>query len=52
MFKHTACFENDNVTEADFGQYLISVHNGLGNNFSYLFNVHPQGKSRVLKWYF
>jgi hypothetical protein len=49
MFKHTACFENDNVTEADFGQYLISVHNGLGNNFSYLFNVHPQGKSRVLK---
>jgi hypothetical protein len=51
MFKHTACFEQDNATEADFGQYSIVVHNGLGNNFSYLFNVLPQGKNIVLKWY-
>jgi hypothetical protein len=49
MFKHTACFEKDNVTEDDFGQYSIFVHNGLGNNFSYLFNVDPQGKNRGLK---
>jgi hypothetical protein len=49
MFKHTACFEKDNVTEADFGQYSIFVDNGLGNNFSYLFNVNPQGKKRLLK---
>ena len=49
MFKHTACFEKDNVTEADFGQYSIFVHNGLGNNFSYLFNVDPQGKNRLLE---
>ena len=49
MFIHTACFEKYNVTEADFGQYSIVVHNGLGNNFSYLFNVKPQGKNRILK---
>ena len=46
MFKHTACFEKDNVTEEDFGQYSVIVHNGLGNNFSYLFNVDTQGKNR------
>ena len=51
ILKHTACFEKDNVTEADFGQYLISVHNGLGSN-RYLFNVDPQGKDRVLKSYY
>jgi hypothetical protein len=28
------------------------VHNGLGNNFSYLFSVNPQGKNILLKWYF
>jgi hypothetical protein len=52
MFKHTACFEKDNVTEVDFGQYSISVHNGLGSNFSYLFNVDLQGKDRGLKRYY
>ena len=45
MFKHTVCFEKDNVTEDDFGQYTIVVHNGLGNNFSYLFNVVLEGKN-------
>ena len=49
MFMHTACFEKYNVTEADFGEYSIFVHNGLGNNFSYLFNVDLQGKNIVLK---
>jgi hypothetical protein len=29
MFKHTVCFENDNVTEEDLGQYSIIVYNGL-----------------------
>ena len=52
MFEHTACFEKDNVTEDDFGQYSILVHNGLGNNFSYLFNVDLQGKNRGLKRYY
>jgi hypothetical protein len=51
IFKHTACFEKDNVTEADFGEYSISVHNGLGSNFSYFFNVDPQGKKRGLNRY-
>ena len=49
MFMHTACFEKDNVTEADFGKYSILFYNGLGNNFSYLFSVNPQGKNRLLK---
>ena len=52
MFKHTACFEKDNVTEDDFGQYSIFVHNGLGNNFSYLFKVNPQGKNIGPKRYY
>jgi hypothetical protein len=52
MFKHTAWFEQDNVTEEDLGQYSIFVHNGLGNNFSYLFNVDPQGKNRGLMRYY
>jgi len=52
MFKHTACFEQDNVTEDDFGQYSLFIHNGLGNNFSYLFQVDPQGKNIGLKRYY
>ena len=52
MFKHTACFEKDNVTEDDFGKYSVFVHNGLGNNFSYSFNVDPQGKNRGLRKYY
>jgi hypothetical protein len=52
MFRHTACFEKDNVTDVDFGQYSIFVHNGLGNNFNYLFNMHQQGKNRGLKRYY
>ena len=48
MFKHTACFEKDNVTEEDFVQYSIFVHNELGNSFSYLFSVVLQGKNRGL----
>ena len=52
MFKHTVCFEKDNVTEEDLGQYSIIVYNGLGNNFSYLFNIEPQGKNRGLKRYY
>ena len=52
MFKHTVCFEKDNVTEEDLGQYSIIVYNGLGNNFSYLFKVEPQGKNRGLKRYY
>ena len=52
MFKHTACFEKDNVTEDDFGKYSIFAHNGLGTNFSYLFNVYPQGKNMGLKRYY
>jgi hypothetical protein len=52
MFKYTACFEKDNVTEDDFGQYSIFVNNGLGNNFSYWFNVDPQGKNRGLTRYY
>ena len=48
MFKYTACFEKDNVTEDDFGQYSLFVHNGQGNNFSYLFSVDLQGKNRGL----
>jgi hypothetical protein len=52
MFKQTACFEKDNVTEDDLGQYSIFVHNGLGNNFNYLFNVDPQGKNIGLKRYY
>jgi hypothetical protein len=45
MFKHTVCLEKDKVTEDDFGQYTILVYNGLGNNFSYLFNVDLQGNN-------
>ena len=52
MFKHTVCFEKDNVTEEDFGQYSVIVHNELGNNFSYLFNVDPQSQNRGLERYY
>ena len=52
LFKHTASFEIDNITEADFGQYSIFVHNGLGNDLSYLFNVDPQGKNRGQRRYY
>ena len=45
MYRHTVCFEKANVTEDNFGQYTIVVHDGLGNNFSYLLNVDPQGKN-------
>ena len=52
MLKHTVCFEKDNVTEEDFGQYSVIVFNGLGNNFSYLFNVDPQSKNRGREIYY
>jgi hypothetical protein len=52
MLKHTVSFEKDNATEENFGQYSVIVHNGLGNNFSYLFNVDPQGKNRGWERYY
>lgn len=43
LFRHNASLYKPNMTENDFGDYILEVYNGFGSNM-FKFHVVPEGE--------